>query len=195
MSARPDEPDWPIERAPREELRALQLERLRASLDHTLAHQPVLGDRLRAAGLTAGADVAGLDDLAGLPFTVKADLREHYPWGLLAVPREEVVRVHASSGTGGKPTIVGYDAGDLAMWSGAMARLMHRAGVRRGMVVHNANGYGLFTGGFGFHQGAEALGATIVPVSGGFTQRQALLLADLRAQVLVATPSCAIRIA
>ncbi|HVW16676.1 MAG TPA: phenylacetate--CoA ligase [Solirubrobacteraceae bacterium] len=188
-------PDWPVERLPREEMRALQLERLRATIDHVLAHQPVLGPRVRASGVASGADLASLDDLARLPFTVKQDLRDAYPWGLLAVPRETVLRVHASSGTGGKPTIVGFDAGDMAIWDECMARLMHRAGVRAGMVIHNANNYGLFTGGFGYHQGGELLGCTVVPVSGGFTQRQAMLLADLRGQVLVATPSYAIRIA
>ena len=125
----------------------------------------------------------------------KADLRDHYPFGLLAVPREELVRLHASSGTHGKPTVVGYTRADLDTWTELMARCMTMAGVRPGMLIHNANGYGLFTGGLGFHQGAERIGATIVPVSGGFTARQALLLRDLGAQVLVSTPSYALVIA
>ena len=145
--------------------------------------------------MTAADDIASLDDLERLPVTTKADLREHYPFGLLAVPREELVRVHASSGTGGKPTLVGYTRGDLETWTELMARGLAMAGVRPGMVVHNAYGYGLFTGGLGFHQGAERLGATVVPASGGVTARQVTLLRDLRAQALFATPSYALRIA
>jgi phenylacetate-CoA ligase len=125
---------------------------------------------------------------------MKSDLREHYPFGLLAVPRQELVRVHASSGTGGKATVVGYTRRDLDTWTEVMARCLATAGVRPGMLVHNANGYGLFTGGLGFHQGAERLGATVVPVSGGFTERQVTLLHDLQAQVLFATPSYALHI-
>jgi phenylacetate-CoA ligase len=142
----------------------------------------------------SGEDVRSLDDLRRLPFSTKADLREHYPFGLLAVPREELVRVHASSGTGGKATVVGYTRRDLDLWTDVMARCLATAGVRAGMLVHNANGYGLFTGGLGFHQGAEKLGATVVPVSGGFTERQVTLLHDLQAQVLFATPSYALHI-
>ena len=144
--------------------------------------------------MRSGEDVRSLDDLRRLPFSMKADLREHYPFGLLAVPREELVRVHASSGTGGKATVVGYTRRDLDTWTDVMARCLATAGVRAGMLVHNANGYGLFTGGLGFHQGAERLGATVVPVSGGFTERQVTLLRDLRAQVLFATPSYALHI-
>ncbi len=132
---------------------------------------------------------------SGVPFATKADLREHYPFGLLAVPREQLRRLHASSGTHGKPTVVGYTAADLETWTELMARCMTMAGVRPGMLVHNANGYGLFTGGLGFHQGAERIGATVVPVSGGFTARQAMLLADFGAHVLVSTPSYALAIA
>jgi phenylacetate-CoA ligase len=179
----------------RDELGALQLTRLRATVGRLLDHVAPVRARLHAVGITSAQQIASLDDLAALPFATKADLREHYPFGLLAVPREEVVRVHASSGTSGKPTVVAYTADDLDMWTGVMARSMATAGVRRGMLVHNANGYGLFTGGFGFHQGAERLGATVIPVSAGFTARQALLLADLQAQVLVATPSYALTIA
>jgi phenylacetate-CoA ligase len=164
----------PAEQLPRGELRALQLERLRA---------------------TFGVELDSLDQLGGLPFTDKSSLREAYPFGLLRVPVGELARLHASSGTHGKPTVVGYTAGDLEAWTELMARSMTLAGVRRGMLVHNANTYGLFTGGHGFHQGAERIGAPVLPVSGGFTTRQAMLLHDLGAQVLVATPSYALVIA
>jgi phenylacetate-CoA ligase len=183
-----------VERAPREALRELQLERLRALVARLLDAVPVARARLNEAGVRSADDVRGLDDLRRLPFSTKSDLREHYPFGLLAVPREELVRVHASSGTGGKATVVGYTRRDLETWTDVMARCLATAGVRAGMLVHNANGYGLFTGGLGFHQGAERLGATVVPVSGGFTERQVTLLRDLRAQVLFATPSYALHI-
>ncbi len=158
----------PAEQLPRPELRELQRARLRA---------------------TFGVE---LDSLADLPFSGKAELRDAYPFGLLRVPVASLVRVHASSGTYGKPTVVGYTSGDLDAWTELMARCMTMAGVRPGMLVHNANTYGLFTGGFGFHQGAERIGAPVLPVSGGFTARQATLLHDLGAQVLVATPSYAL---
>jgi phenylacetate-CoA ligase len=162
-----------IESASRDELETLQASRLR----ETLARR-------------------GLDgELRDLPFTVKDDLREAYPLGLIAVPHEELVRIHASSGTGGVATVVGYTRNDLEVWTQVMARALYGAGVRAGMVVHNAYGYGLFTGGLGFHQGAERLGATVVPVSGGLTARQAVLLRDLRARVLCCTPSYALHIA
>jgi phenylacetate-CoA ligase len=160
-----------VEQLPRDELRALQLERLRA---------------------TFGVELDSLEQLAELPFVEKTALRDAYPFGLLRVPVESLVRVHASSGTHGKPTVVGYTAADLDAWSELMARCMTMAGVRPGMLVHNANTYGLFTGGHGFHQGAELIGAPVVPVSGGMTSRQAMLLHDLGAQVLVATPSYAL---
>ncbi|MBV9382407.1 MAG: phenylacetate--CoA ligase, partial [Streptosporangiaceae bacterium] len=136
-----------------------------------------------------------LDDLARMPFTRKADLRDQYPFGMIAVDRRRLVRVHASSGTHGKPTVVAYTGSDLDAWTGLMARCMTMAGVRPGMVVHNANGYGLFTGGLGFHQGGERIGAMMVPVSAGNTARQAMLLRDFSAEVLVATPSYALAIA
>ena len=183
-----------VERAPRQQLRELQLARLRTLVARLLDAVPVTRERLHAAGVRSGEDIRGLDDLQRLPFSTKGDLREHYPFGLLAVPREELVRVHASSGTGGKATVVGYTRRDLDVWTDVMARSLATAGVRAGMLVHNANGYGLFTGGLGFHQGAEKLGATVVPVSGGFTERQVTLLRDLRAQVLFATPSYALHI-
>jgi phenylacetate-CoA ligase len=183
------------ETLPRDKLAALQLDRLREAIARVLAHQPPGARRLAAAGLTSPDDIGSLAHLPRIPFSVKADLREHYPWGLLAVPREEIVRVHASSGTHGKPTVVGYTRTDLENWTELMARCMTSAGVLPGMVVHNANGYGLFTGGLGFHQGGERIGATVIPVSGGFTARQVMLARDLGAHVLVATPSYALALA
>jgi phenylacetate-CoA ligase len=167
---------------------------LRVTVGRLLERVAPMRERLHAAGVTSAAEI-GWDDLPRLPFTTKADLREHYPFGLLAVPPSELVRIHASSGTGGKPTVVGYTAHDLEVWTSVMARAMEMAGVRAGMVVHNAYGYGLFTGGLGFHQGGERLGATVIPVSGGMTARQALLLRDLGGQVLCCTPSYALHIA
>jgi phenylacetate-CoA ligase len=160
-----------------------------------LSGQPLGAERLAQAGIRDASEISALDDIKKVPFFVKADLRENYPFGLLAVPREELVRVHASSGTHGQPTVVGYTKTDLDTWTELMARCMTMAGVRPGMVIHNANGYGLFTGGLGFHQGGERIGATVVPVSGGRTARQAMLLRDLGAHVLVATPSYALVIA
>jgi phenylacetate-CoA ligase len=162
------------EQLPRDKLRALQLERLRS---------------------TFGLEIGSPDDIAALPFATKSDLREAYPFGRMRVPVNRLVRLHASSGTHGKPTVVGYTPNDLEAWTELMARCMTMAGVRPGMLVHNANTYGLFTGGHGFHQGAERIGCPVLPVSGGFTARQALLLHDLGAQVLVATPSYALVIA
>jgi phenylacetate-CoA ligase len=185
-----------IESAPREALEALQLERLRATVDRILGAVAPGRARLHEAGVRAGRDIRSLDDAQRLPFTWKSDLREHYPFGLLAVPREQLVRVHASSGTGGKPTVVGYTRHDLDdVWTAVMARSMSTAGVRAGMVVHNAYGYGLFTGGLGFHQGGERLGATVVPISGGLTERQVMLLRDFGGQALCSTPSYALNIA
>ena len=183
------------ETLPPEQLRALQLGRLRATVKRILDGQPFGAQRLAAAGLGAPEAIGSLDDLARLPFTSKADLRAHYPFGLLAVGREQIVRVHASSGTHGQPTVIGYTRADLENPTELMARCMTMAGVTPGMTVHNANGYGLFSGGLGFHQGGERIGATVVPVSGGFTARQLLLLYDLGAQVLVSTPSYALAIA
>jgi phenylacetate-CoA ligase len=196
VSASSEAAVWdPVETGPREALRDLQLERLRETVDRSIAGQPPIASRLAEAGIRDAREIASLDDLARLPFSRKSDLREHYPYGLLAVPREEVVRVHASSGSHGKPTVVGYTRGDLDAWTEVMARCMTAAGVRPGMTVHNANGYGLFTGGLGFHQGGERIGATVIPVSGGFTARQAMLLSDLGGQALCATPSYALVIA
>jgi phenylacetate-CoA ligase len=179
----------------REQLRALQLERLRVTVGRVLSGQPLGAQRLEAAGITAPSDLESLADIVRIPFSSKSDLRDQYPFGLLAAPRDALVRIHASSGTHGKPTVVGYTRADLETWTELMARCMTMAGVRPGMLLHNANGYGLFTGGFGFHQGAERIGAAVLPASGGFTARQAMLLADLGASVLVATPSYALVIA
>jgi phenylacetate-CoA ligase len=184
-----------IERASRAELDALQRDRLRTTVSRLLQHVAPMRERLHAAGVHDPRDIAYRDDVAQLPFTVKDDLRAHYPLGLLAVPREALTRIHASSGTGGQPTVVGYTAHDLDVWSEVMERSLRMAGVRPGMVVHNAYGYGLFTGGLGFHQGAERLGATVIPVSGGVTARQARLLRDLGGQALACTPSYALHIA
>jgi phenylacetate-CoA ligase len=173
----------------------LQLERLRSTIAQVLKGQPLGTERLKQAGIDSPQDVQTLDDLTHIPFALKSDLREAYPFGLLAVPREQLVRVHASSGTHGRPTVVGYTRNDLETWTELMARCMTTAGVRPGMLIHNANGYGLFTGGLGFHQGGERIGATIVPVSSGMTARQAMLLRDFGAHVLVSTPSYALVIA
>jgi phenylacetate-CoA ligase len=184
-----------VEALPRERLEVLQLERLRASVARVLRAVPPFAARLREAGITSAEDVRSLADLGRLPFSKKNDLREHYPFGLLAVPRDEVVRVHGSSGTRGKPTLVGYTRGDLAVWAEVMARCLSLAGVRRGTVVHNAYGYGLFTGGLGVHQGAELIGATVIPMSGGVTKRQVMMLQDLEGEALCCTPSYALNIA
>jgi phenylacetate-CoA ligase len=180
---------------PREQLQAVQLARLRSTLGRLLGSVPLMRERLNAVGVTSPEDVRSLDDLARLPFTRKADLRETYPFGLFAVPRAQLVRIHASSGTSGKPTVVGYTRADLAVWAEVTARTLAMGGVRPGMVLHNATGYGLFTGGLGFHAGAELMGCTVVPVGGGFTQRQVMLLLDFGAQAIKSTPSYALTIA
>ena len=181
------------ERLPRADLGRLQLERLRAVVART-ARVPLHQGRLETAGVGPD-DVRTLDDLRRLPFTTKADFRDTYPFGLLAVPMDEVVRIHASSGTTGKPTVVAYTRGDLDVWTEVMGRTLRAGGVHRGDVVQNAYGYGLFTGGLGFHYGAELLGAAVIPVSGGFTDRQLLALQDLGSTVLCCTPSYALHLA
>ena len=165
----------------------LQSRRLRTSVERacTLAWYR---DRCREAGVAA-ADVRGVEDLARLPFTLKTDFRDHYPFGMFAVPREEIVRLHASSGTTGKPTIVGYTRGDLDIWSELVARSLAAAGARRGDILHNAYGYGLFTGGLGLHDGAQRLGLAVLPVSGGQTERQIQLIVDLKPRIIACTPS------
>ena len=183
-----------VELMPRGKLAALQLKRLRQTVKNAYENVPLHRKRMRSIGIEPG-DIRSLDDLARLPFTVKTDLRDHYPFGMFARPRAGLARLHASSGTTGKPTVVGYTPRDIATWSGLMARSMACAGARPGDVVHNAYGYGLFTGGLGAHYGAERLGATVVPMSGGSTERQIVLIQDFGARVLCATPSYALAIA
>jgi phenylacetate-CoA ligase len=183
----------PIETASTDELRSLQLERMRWSLRHAYEHVPRYRRSFDDAGVHPD-DLRDLTDLARFPFTTKQDLREEYPYGMFAVPREQVVRLHASSGTTGKPTVVGYTRRDIDTWSQVVARSLRAAGIRPGWVVHVAYGYGLFTGGLGAHYGAERLGCTVVPVSGGMTERQVQLLVDLRAQAILVTPSYALSI-
>ena len=178
----------------RDKLERLQLERLRATLKNACENVPLHRCRMDAARIRP-RDVRSLDDLRHLPFTLKSDLRDHYPFGMLARPREQLARLHASSGTTGKPTVVGYTAKDIDTWSDLMARSMGCAGARPGDVIHNAYGYGLFTGGLGAHYGAERLGATVVPMSGGATERQVVLIQDFGARVLCSTPSYALNIA
>jgi phenylacetate-CoA ligase len=178
----------PIEQASRDELTALQLDRLRRTLHHAYANIPLYRQRFGAAGVHPD-DLQTLADLARFPFTVKDDLREHYPFGMLAVPRERLARIHASSGTTGRATIVGYTAKDLRTWAHLVARSMRAAGVRPGSLVHVAYGYGLFTGGLGAHYGAELLGCTVIPMSGGQTEKQVRLIADLRPDAIMVTPS------
>ena len=191
--APPDQPE-PIETASRDELAALQLARLRRTLAHVHERVPHYRAKLADVGFRPG-DLAGLDDLARLPFTTKDDLRRTYPFGMFAVPMDEVVRIHASSGTTGRPTVVGYSRADIAMWSGLMARSIRAAGGRSTDKLHNAYGYGLFTGGLGFHYGAEALGCAVIPAGGGFTERQVQLIVDFRPDIIAATPSYLLAIA
>lgn len=178
----------PIETASVDELRALQLRRLQWSVRHAYEHVPHYRAAYDARGVHPD-DIRELADLALLPFTGKADLRENYPFGMFAVPREQVARIHASSGTTGKPTVVGYTRDDLDVWADVMARSIRASGGRAGMVLHNAYGYGLFTGGLGAHAGAERLGCTVVPVSGGMTERQVQLITDFAPEVIMVTPS------
>src|SRR5215475_5590723 len=176
------------ERASRDEIMALQTKRLAWSLKHAydnVAHYKRAFDK---AGVHP-SDFRQLSDLARFPFTVKTDLRDNYPFNMFAVAREKLVRVHASSGTTGKPIVVGYTQADIDTWSDVMARSIRAAGGRTGMIIHNAYGYGLFTGGLGAHYGAERLGCTVVPVSGGMTERQVQLITDFRPDVIMVTPS------
>ncbi|USQ86521.1 phenylacetate--CoA ligase [Streptomyces phaeoluteigriseus] len=169
-------------------LRTLQLKRLRASLRHAYTHVPFYREAFDKAGLHPD-DCRDLADLSRFPFTTKADLRENYPYGMFAVPREQVRRIHASSGTTGRPTVVGYTENDLSLWADLVARSIRAAGGRPGDTVHVAYGYGLFTGGLGAHYGAERLGCTVVPASGGMTSRQVRLIQDLRPGIIMVTPS------
>ena len=183
----------PIETASRDEIGALQLQRMRWSLRHAYDNVPFYRAKFDVAGVHPD-DLHSLSDLAKFPFTVKQDLRDNYPFAMFAVPREQIARVHASSGTTGQPTVVGYTKNDLDMWADVVARCMRASGLRRGDVLHNAYGYGLFTGGLGVHGGAEKLGLTVVPVSGGMTQRQVRLIEDFGAAGITVTPSYALSI-
>ena len=183
----------PVESAGRDELRALQLARFKATVARA-ARVPHYQKKFAAAGIQVG-DIGSLDDLAQFPFTTKDDLRENYPFGMFAVPMNGIVRVHASSGTTGKPTVVGYTRGDIEMWAGLMARSMRAAGGKAGDKMHVAYGYGLFTGGLGFHYGAEYLGCAVIPVSGGFTERQVQLICDFAPDIIAVTPSYLLAIA
>ena len=184
----------PIEKASRDELVALQTERLKWSLKHAYENVPHYRRKFDDAGVHPD-DLKTLADLAKFPFTTKQDLRENYPFGMFAVPREEVVRVHASSGTTGKPTVVGYTQNDIDMWATLMARSIRAAGGRKGDIVHVAYGYGLFTGGLGAHYGAEKLGATVIPMSGGQTEKQVQLIMDFQPDIIMVTPSYILNIA
>jgi phenylacetate-CoA ligase len=186
--------DRAAETMPRRDLAALQRRRLKRSLAHAYERVPHFRRKFDEAGVTPDS-LGSLADIAHFPFTLKSDLRDTYPFGLFAVPVAQVLRLHASSGTTGKPTVVGYTRADLDLWSDLMARTLACAGARPGDIVHNAYGYGLFTGGLGFHYGAERLGCTVVPVSGGNTERQVMLIRDFGAAVLCATPSYALNIA
>jgi phenylacetate-CoA ligase len=182
------------ERLTRPQLEALQLERLQSTVRHAYANVPIYRAKLDAAGV-APDDIQTLSDIQRLPFTTKEDLRESYPFGMFAVPMDQVARVHASSGTTGRPTVVGYTAADLRVWASLVARCLRASGVRAGMKVHNAYGYGLFTGGLGAHAGIEELGATVIPVSGGQTARQVQLITDFEPEVIMCTPSYLLTIA
>jgi phenylacetate-coenzyme A ligase PaaK-like adenylate-forming protein len=183
-----------LEAMPEGERAGLQLERLRGLVGRLLANGGVQAERLKQAGVGGGPDITSLDDLSTLPMTEKRDLWDAYPFGMTGVPMADVVAVHGSSGTGGRPSLVAYTRADLAIWARMCARALVAAGGSRASIVHNAYGYGLFTGGIGFHQGAVELGATVVPVSGGLTQRQVTLIRDLRPDILCCTPSYAIRL-
>ena len=178
----------PIEISPVDVIRDLQLQRLKWSLRHAYENVQHYRRAFDAAGVQPG-DLNSLSDLAKFPFTAKADLRANYPFGMFAVPRTDIARIHASSGTTGKPTVVGYTAGDLDIWADLVGRSLRASGARRGMLLHNAYGYGLFTGGLGLHAGAERFGMTVVPISGGMTERQVQLIQDFKPDVITVTPS------
>lgn len=186
--------DMEFETLPREALTAIQLRRLRATLERVNATIPFYRKRFEEAGITPN-DVNSLEDLQRIPFTTKQDLRDNYPFGMFAVPMDNVVRIHASSGTTGQPTVVGYTARDINTWSILMARALTAGGAGRRDIIHNAYGYGLFTGGLGVHYGAEKLGASVIPVSGGNTKRQVVIMRDFGPTILTATPSYALHLA
>ncbi|MBN1882943.1 MAG: phenylacetate--CoA ligase [Deltaproteobacteria bacterium] len=182
------------ETMPREALEALQLKRLQNVVKRVYEKVPFYKKRFDDAGIKP-EDVTSLDDLKRLPFTYKQDLRDNYPFGLFTVPMEDVVRIHASSGTTGKPTVVGYTKKDIETWSELMARVLVAGGATKHDIIHNAYGYGLFTGGLGFHYGAETLGASVIPISGGNTKRQIMIMQDFGPTVLTCTPSYALHLA
>jgi phenylacetate-CoA ligase len=180
--------DMEFETLPREALAAIQLQRLQATVERVYATVPFYRKKFLEAGIKP-SDIQKLEDLRKLPFTAKQDLRDNYPFGMFAVPMDNVVRIHASSGTTGKPTVVGYTARDINTWATLMARSLAAGGATRGDIIHNAYGYGLFTGGLGVHYGAEKLGASVIPVSGGNTKRQIVIMKDFKPTILTATPS------
>src|ERR1700682_1729686 len=184
----------PIETASRDELAALQLERLKWSLKHAYKNSPVYRRKFDEAGVRPD-DLTTLADLSRFPFTTKSDLRDNYPFGMFAVPQEQVSRIHASSGTTGKPTVVGYTARDIDTWANLVARSIRAAGARRGDKVHVSYGYGLFTGGLGAHYGAERAGLTVIPFGGGQTERQVQLIQDFKPDIIMVTPSYMLSIA
>lgn len=186
--------DMDYETLPREALEAIQLRRLQATLQRVYATVPFYRKRFDDIGFKP-SDLKSLEDLRRVPFTTKQDLRDNYPYGLFTVPMENVVRIHASSGTTGKPTVVGYTARDIETWATLMARSLSAAGATRGDIIHNAYGYGLFTGGLGVHYGAEKLGASVIPISGGNTKRQIMIMKDFGATILTCTPSYALHLA
>jgi phenylacetate-CoA ligase len=184
----------PIEKSSVDELRGLQLKRLKQTLSHAYANSPVYRKKFDEAGVHPD-DCRSLEDLAKFPFTTKKDLRDSYPFGMFAVPREKCVRIHASSGTTGKPTVVGYTKNDIDTWAHVMARSIRASGAMPGDLVHVSYGYGLFTGGLGAHYGAERLGLTVVPFGGGQTERQVQLITDFRPDIIMVTPSYMLAIA
>lgn len=195
MSARlTDLPLEPIETASRQDLQALQLDRLKWSLRHAYEHSPVYRRKFDAAGVHPD-QIQSLADLARFPFTTKQDLRDHYPFGMFAVPQDQIARIHASSGTTGKPTVVGYTLRDIDTWATVMARSIRASGARRGDKVHVSYGYGLFTGGLGAHYGVEKAGLTAIPFGGGQTERQVQLIQDFKPEIIMVTPSYMLAIA
>ena len=187
LTPRPDELE-PIETASRDEITALQLSRLKWTLHHAYTNSAFYRRRFAETGVHPD-DLHSLDDLKKFPFTTKGDLRDSYPFGMFAVPRQNLARIHASSGSTGKPTVVGYTARDIDNWAGLVARSIRASGGRPGNIVHVAYGYGLFTGGLGAHYGAEKLGCTVIPVSGGMTERQVTLINDFKPEIIMVTPS------
>lgn len=186
--------DIEYETMPREGLEAIQLRRLQATAERVFATVPFYRKKFQEAGVVPG-DIRNLSDIQKLPFTTKQDLRDNYPYGMFAVPMDNVVRIHASSGTTGQPTVVGYTARDVDTWATLMARALAAGGASRGDIIHNAYGYGLFTGGLGVHYGAEKMGASVIPVSGGNTKRQIIIMRDFCPTILTATPSYTLHLA